>query len=91
VGYSATVDVSEFYERVEKLISDLGASGHKIERDELEVAIRPSSWSGRGAGTSEEVLGRLSAALSAVATSLAPWWAREAEDLAACASEQLGS
>jgi hypothetical protein len=83
-GILSHVDLSGFYERVEKLISDLGASGHEVEHDEPEVAIR-------GGTTSGEVLGRLSAALPAVANSLAGRFRREGEDLAAWASGQLRS
>ena len=77
------VDLWEFYERVEKLILDLRVSGHHIESDEVETAIR-------GGATSGEVLGRLSVALPAVANRLPEGFRSEVEILAVRVSGVLG-
>lgn len=79
----ADVDIWEFYEGVEELISDLRTSGHPSEAKEVETAIR-------GGATSGEVLGCLSVALPAVANRLPEGSRSEAEKLAAWASGALG-
>jgi hypothetical protein len=77
------VDLWQFYESVEKLITDLRSAGHAEESDEVEIAIR-------GGATSGEVLGRLSVTLPTVARRV-PQFEETGGDLASWATKALKS
>jgi len=75
------VDLWEYYERVEQLMLDVRGSGHEVQADAVETAIR-------GGATSGEILGRLSLALPE-ASKTAPTHRAEIDDLAAWTADAL--
>jgi hypothetical protein len=81
-GKLDVVDLWEFYDLVETLITDLRSAGYVTESDQVEVAIR-------GGATSGEILGRLSGVLPVVGRQV-PKFRTEADDLAAWAKDASG-